>query len=107
MKMLEFTLLNVVIFTIIFTIYLYVQQYYETAVKRRPPGMKNRFLETGEYANFLCLWLSAGPLRFPLIGTLTQIFFVNFYYPYDAFAKFAKKYGNVISIQLGVVDIGE
>ena len=52
MKMLEFTLLNVVIFTIIFTIYLYVQQYYETAVKRRPPGMKNKLLDRGGYANF-------------------------------------------------------
>ncbi|CAL8143167.1 unnamed protein product [Orchesella dallaii] len=44
-----------------------------------------------------------GPFKFPLLGTLVQISLAD-PIPYKAFEKLAKKYGDVVSIKLGLKD---
>ncbi|CAL8121426.1 unnamed protein product [Orchesella dallaii] len=47
--------------------------------------------------------LAPGPFRFPVVGNLLQITWINSKEPYLAFTKLSRRYGDIMSIQLGSV----
>jgi len=49
----------------------------------------------------------AGPVAIPFIGSVIQVAWADHKRPYIALQKLAKKYGNVMSIQLGSVQAGK
>jgi hypothetical protein len=55
--------------------------------------------------NYICC-IAAGPLALPLIGSVLQVALADPNRPYVAFQKLAKKYGNIMSLQLGSVSAG-
>ncbi|ODM90420.1 Methyl farnesoate epoxidase [Orchesella cincta] len=45
--------------------------------------------------------LPPGPYRYPLVGNLVQLAMINLKEPYRAFTILSKKYGDIMSIQIG------
>ena len=48
----------------------------------------------------------SGPLPLPFIGNIIDIFLADRQYPFKALSKLAQKYGDVLSVRLGSVDMG-
>jgi len=55
--------------------------------------------------NAITYWFYLGPTPLPLIGNMIDIAKAG-PTPYEALHKLAKKYGDVMSVKLGVHDIG-
>jgi len=70
-------------FIFIFAIFLFGQDYH-TKTKRLPPG----------------------PYRFPILGSIPQILMADPSFPHKAFTKLSKKYGDLMSVGMGVHYMG-
>ena len=49
---------------------------------------------------------NVGPLQFPVIGNILQVYLADSTYPHRAFVKLARKYGNILWLRIGSTEAG-